>query len=260
MKRTTFFFRKYYRFVLLAFLFVGVLLIVLGGAVFKTLFWQSLFISLGTALFATILYSLVINALNIDFQDILQEITIFNQTVFDAGLMEIKNKPQNPLSDDISKARSIYVLSTTSKTLVSAYQKDIESAIIEHSCDVKVVLADPVCSHFENEDVLEGLCPATDVPSDITSSLKIWERIAQKVEKSAVRKKGSIEVHLYKNVPTCAIVIFDNTYLYYTGYLPYHNHDTPSFKIINHNNNSWLFQRFAETFQDVFENHSEKYI
>jgi hypothetical protein len=234
---------------------LGVVL-VLAGSEFKAGTQPSLALfSLGTATITTTLFAMVTSAFGTDIPSLIDERIGFQKDTYEKGLHKVDvSLGDDTIFERFDQARSIDLMYNTGKSCCHRNGSRIARAIRQNKCDVRFLIADPNNSIFDDQEVIKGLCPGTDVRSEIRDVLTELGVIIQELQDHTPPVKGgSLELRVYPCLPTNSIVIVDNAIARHIPYLPYtHSTYVPVYDIVNRRSGE-LFEQYRKTFDRVWK-------
>jgi hypothetical protein len=152
-----------------------------------------------------------------------------------------------------STARTIDLLGNSVKSLSYRYGNILAEAIAERGCTVRVLMSDPDSLLWGDEAIADALSPGTDLRQEIRDSLSRFSSIIQGLKRREPPiTTGSIEIRVFRCLPTFDLVIVDDRFARYTPYLPYaRNWEVPTYDVAKARGES-LFQHCSATFTRIW--------
>jgi hypothetical protein len=168
----------------------------------------------------------------------------------ESGLREVhKQSGSEDFFRDLSSTMSIDVMRATGLTFVVQHLKDFETALASHRCRIRVLLTHPENVYLKSRELKEGLCPQTDLATEVPAVL---QRLVYLINNTELFPGSSVEVRGYRCVPTGSVVILNGKTARYTPYLPYeHSGNVPVFDF-DRSHGSDLVDKYLDTFERVW--------
>lgn len=257
-------FNRYVWIVQICLMLFGLLLIVIskvdwlvtpGGALSNILF------TVGVTVLSTVVLTAIYTVSKTDPASIIEQKLNFQTHVFDLGVEAVHlgvGGESESFFNRFDRARSIDMMYNTAKNCCVRYERKIEHAIVAHGCKVRILIANGDNKALQDPEIVNGLCPGTDVPGelrDVINQLRIIkERLGRHVPPLAA---GSLEVRKYTCIPTNSIVIVDNEIVRHTPYLPYfHSSQVPIFDVTRERGGGKMFTVYQNVFNEIWDHHS----
>jgi hypothetical protein len=247
------FLTNYLRVVQLFMLLLGASLIVLYVTVLSQNRWGMPLNSLGSGMIAATLLSFLHTAFGVDIPSVLEQKLALNVQVTEMGLTAVNpHLGDERIFERFKKARSIDMMYNTGKNTIHRHLDGIEEALANHACKVRVLISNPDSEVWGRDALIAGLCPGTDVKTEIKDVINRLQLLVDRVRKRSTAT-GSLEVRVYSSFPTGSIVIVDNAVARFTAYLPYsHSSEVPSYDVTA-NNRGGLFDSYKRSYERVWE-------
>ena len=234
-------------------LLLGVAFVVLYVTVLSDSKWGLPLNSLGAGMIAATLLSMLHSAFGIDVPSVLEQKLRFNQQISETGLTAVHLRiGDQGIFDRFERAYSIDMLYNTGKNTCRNYLDRVERALKSRGCRVRVLVSDPNNPAWNDESVINALCPGTNIKSEIEDVTKHINLLVQQLQERRITA-GSIELRTFPSYPTGSIVIVDDNVARFTPYLPYlHSAEVPSFDVVSEKGGQ-LFKAYRNTFDRVWE-------
>jgi hypothetical protein len=211
-------------------------------------------LSFGIALMASTMLNIMEAWLGADIPTLVEDRLGFDKNVHQSGLAKVHPRgADTELYARLETARSIDMMYHTARMLTYGHQHKLRNAIAKRGCRIRILISDYQSKFWEDQHVVEGLCPGTDVQAELKDVVRGIKDMIEDLLKAEPRlREGSLELRVFPCVPPCSLLIIDKTTLRYTPYLPYmHSGEVPCFDVAPVGS-PVLLNQYADTFTRVW--------
>lgn len=237
-------------------LLVGVVLI-LVAALLKANTQPSLALfTVGVSLITGSIVSLLSTIFGTDVASQIEDRLNFQTDLYNSGLDRVWLRfSDSGIFEQMTRARTIDLMFNSGKGFITYQAPRVRDALL-HGCSIRVAVADPGNLAFVYSDMIDALCPGTDVPQEIRETVSFFKSLVSELQSgSSGSTLGSLEVRHFRCFPTMTLVIVDQAIAQFTGYLPYvHSAESPVYQVRASSRADSLLSQYQHAFDRVWNN------